>query len=257
MQSKSRRVCRTAALHQPKSEQLQKRDAMLTGGTGSCGGYSPCTCTQSTGAEGTTERCTSTLSSRLGRRRPPASASTWTHTTRAPRKRCAPTLAHHACASQAGADGMRRLPADACSLAVASPAHLCTARLSLHCQAISELQAHLCSAACLLLLACICSLRQAWGSILEMRCRPGSEPDSGEMSFFRLPARLRLSCAACSFVLPCTLTPGSAVPGDAATCSCLMWALFLARSSESVFSAVQYRAMGMSSHHLVFEDVWA
>ena len=90
MHSESRRVCRIAALDQHSKRScriVMWCDAMLTGGTGSCGGYSPCTCTQSTGAEGTTERCTSTFSSRQGRRRLRASACTWTHTTRAPRIR--------------------------------------------------------------------------------------------------------------------------------------------------------------------------
>ena len=77
---------------------------------------------------------------------------------------------------------------------------------------------------------------------------------SSETSFMRLPARLRLSHAACSLAFPCTLTPGSAVPGGAATCGILKLALPNGRSSKS---AVQYKSMGMSSHYLVFEDVWA
>ena len=56
---------------------------------------------------------------------------------------------------------------------------------------------------------------------------------SSEMRFMTLPARLQLSCAACSLVLLCTLTPGCAVPCDAVPCGCPMWALSVARSSKS------------------------
>ncbi len=61
--------------------------ALVAGGTGSCGGYSLCTCMQTTGDEGSSERCISMLRRRLSGRMQWASGSMLTPTTARHRRR--------------------------------------------------------------------------------------------------------------------------------------------------------------------------